>query len=439
MLDIHFIRANVEQVKAAIVNKKLTHKVSVDDLLVFDRQLLDWKWELEEWLQQKNVLDGKVATADSGTKLTLIEHGKELKQKIKLLEEKISIVQVQFDELMLALPNITSPKMPIGKDESENVVLHQWGTVPHFDFVPRDHVALGEMLDLIDCQKSGEISGSRTYYLKNAAVRLQFALVHFVLDTLTNPEIITALVEKVGNPFATAFVPMLPPLMIKPEVLQKMDRLNPIDERYKLADDNLVLIGSAEHTLGSYHMNETWQEKDLPIRYIGYSPAFRREAGSYGKDVRGILRVHHFDKLEMESFVPAQFGEVEQDFFVAIQEYLVQQLQLPYQLIQICTGDTGKPDYNQYDIECWIPSQNRYRETHTSDYMTDFQARRLNIRYKTKEGNNPYVHMNDATAFAIPRTLIAILENYQQEDGTVIVPEVLRKYMGVSFISKRNV
>jgi len=226
--------------------------------------------------------------------------------------------------------------------------------------------------------------------------------------------------------------------MMRPSVMKKMDRLDPVEERYLIKDNDLVLVGSAEHTLGPLHMDEMLNEEDLPIRYIGYSTAFRSEAGSYGKDVRGILRAHQFDKLEMETYVPVEYGEVEQKFIVAIQEYLIQKLGIPYQLIQICTGDTGKPDYNQFDIESWIPSQGKYRETHTSDYMTDFQSRRLNIKYKTKDGDKKFVYMNDATAFAIGRILIAILENYQQKDGSVKVPDVLQAYVGKEVIKPKQ-
>lgn len=440
MLDIHFIRANVDMVKAAVQNKKLTQRVDVDALLKLDQELSGIRKNREGLLQERNVLDTSVKSAqDKEAKMVLIEKGKVLKDQIKLLEEQMSQLQVKFDELMLQLPNVTSPLMPLGKGEEENVVARTWGTVPTFSFTPRDHVDLGKMLDIIDCETSGEISGSRFYYLKGAAVRIQFAIVQFVFETLGNAQLIRELATKVGNPFFTPFVPMLPPVMIKPEVMKKMDRLDPIEERYELTKDDLILVGSAEHTMGTYHMNKLWQEAELPVRYIGYSTAFRREAGSYGKDVRGILRVHQFDKLEMESFVPVEYGQKEQDLFVAIQEYLLQQLGIPHRVMQICTGDTGKPDFNQYDVESWIPSQSRYRETHTSDYMTDFQARRLNIRYKDAQGKSQYVHMNDGTAIAISRILIAILENNQLEDGSINVPAVLQGYLnGLQVIRKNN-
>jgi seryl-tRNA synthetase len=212
--------------------------------------------------------------------------------------------------------------------------------------------------------------------------------------------------------------------------MNKMGRLQPIDERYYFEKDDMVFIGSAEHTLGPLHMDEIINEDNLPIRYIGYSVAMRREAGTYGKDTKGILRQHQFDKAEMESFCLPENSYAEQDLFVAIQEYILKKLGIPYRVMIICTGDMGGPDHRQIDIECWMPGQDTYRETHTSDLMQGFQARRLNTRVRRKSGDLEFVHMNDATAIAMGRTLIAIIENFQQADGSIKIPEVLRPYMG---------
>ena len=436
MLDIAYIRDNPEIVKKAVTDKKFSNRVDVDRLLELDAQLLPIKIELNDVRQKRNELDKKIKfTKDLKERQQLIDENTRLKNRLKSVEVDYVKLNEQFEKMMLLLPNVTSPKMPVGKDENENTVIRKWGTIPKFSFAPRNHIELGKRLNIIDVEKSSEVSGARFYYLKNEAVRMQFAIIQIVFQILSDTSTLKSLADKTNNPFSNAFVPVIPPVMIKPEIMRKMDRLDPIEERYELKKDDLILVGSAEHTLGPMHMNETFAYDDLPKRYIGYSTAFRREAGSYGKDMQGILRVHQFDKLEMESFVPAEYGEVEQDFIVAIQEYLVQQLGLPYQVIQICTGDTGKPDYNQYDIECWIPSQNKYRETHTSDYMTDYQSRRLNIRYIDNDKNKKFVHMNDATAFAISRILIAILENFQQEDGSVLIPKVLQPLCGFDKIS----
>ena len=226
------------------------------------------------------------------------------------------------------------------------------------------------------------------------------------------------------------FIPVIPPFMVKPSTYLKMARLEPKEDKYHIEVDDMYLIGSAEHTLGPMHMNQTLNEVDMPVRYIGYSPAFRREAGSYGKDTKGILRMHQFEKMEMETFCLPENSIQEQEFLVAIQEYFLQKLNLPYEVMMICTGDMGKPDYRQIDINTWMPGQNTYRETHTADLMTSFQSRRLNTKVKRADGKTELVHMNDATICAMGRTMIAILENYQQADGGIKIPEVLRKYMG---------
>ncbi len=255
-------------------------------------------------------------------------------------------------------------------------------------------------------------------------------------DILTNEEIL----KKIANDSnisinVSKFMPILPPVFVRPLVQVKMARYMTPEEHYLFPNDDLMLIGSAEHTLGSMHMNKIFEENELPIRYAGYSTAFRREAGSAGKDTAGILRQHQFDKLEMEVFSLPENSMQEQNFLVAIQEHILQTLKLPYQIVSVCTGDMGFPDTRQIDIETWMPGQNKYRETHSSDYTGGFQARRLNTRVRRSDGKIEPVHMNDATVVAIGRTLIAVMENYQQADGTIKIPEVLQKYLGKDIIS----
>jgi seryl-tRNA synthetase len=251
------------------------------------------------------------------------------------------------------------------------------------------------------------------------------------LDILTNEETLQGIANEIGSSVKVkSFIPVIPPVFIRPVVQVKMARFMAPEDHYMFPNDDLMLIGSAEHTLGSQHMNHIFNESDLPIRYAGYSTAFRREAGTYGKDTNGILRQHQFDKLEMEVFSLPEVSIPEQDFLVAIQEYVLRKLGLAYQVVSVCTGDMGFPDYRQIDIETWMPGQNKYRETHSSDHTGGFQARRLNTRVKRSDGKIEPVHMNDATVVAIGRTLIAIIENYQQEDGSIKIPEVLQKYMG---------
>lgn len=430
MLDISFIRDNTERLITTCINKKKDPKI-VESLIRVDQERRTIQTALDDLRALQNAASPKIATAQGEERTTLLAQMTELKQQIKEKEALLEPLLVEFDTLIKQVPNVTSPDMPIGKDESENVVVHTWGTPKAFTFPILDHVDIGKKLNIIDCEKSAEVSGSRFYYLKGDAVLLQFAIVNHVFATLASEKILSEIAKEKGIAISPEpFVPMLPPVIMRQEVAAKMDRLEPKDQRYLFPEDEQNLVGSAEHTMGPYHMDEVLEEAELPIRYIGYSTAFRREAGTYGKDMRGILRVHQFDKMEMETFCTPETGADEQKLIVGVQEYLVRSLGLPYRLVHVCTGDTSKPDYDQFDIETWIPSQNTYRETHTSDYMTDYQARRLNIRYKTATGDRKLVHMNDATAFAISRILIAILENYQNEDGTVTIPEVLRPYMG---------
>jgi seryl-tRNA synthetase len=360
-----------------------------------------------------------------------------VKEGFAELETKFNTLTDEWTKLMLAVPNLPSPDTPEGPDESGNVVVREWGKKPQFSFTPKPHWDIGEALDLIDTQKAAEVSGARFAYLKGDAVLLQFALVQLVFKILGSEETLKNIAVAAGLDINTRpFVPVVPPMMMRADVMGRMARLHPIEERYYFEKDELVFIGSAEHTLGPLHMNETIDESQLPVRYVGYSTSFRREAGTYGKDTRGILRLHQFDKIEMETFARPEDGFREQDFLVAIQEHLMQQLGLSYQVMAICTGDMGNPDQRQFDINTWMPGQDAYRETHTSDYIGGYQARRLNTRVRSADGELTHVHMNDATAFAIGRTLIAIIENYQQEDGTVRVPEALVPYVGKEILGR---
>jgi len=436
MLDIKFIRENPEIVKEAVKNKNI--QINVDELLDLDRKRRGLLAEIDELRAEKNKLAREAKQGRPSAEA--VARGKKIKREEAALEEKLKKVQDEFNELMRGLPNMYSEDTPVGAGESENKIIKRVGDIPKFDFQPKSHMELGILHNIIDTEKSAVISGARFNYLFGEAVMLQFALIQFTFHTLTDGKIIKKLADQTGNPFGKPFTPVIPPVIAKSEIMKKMDRFDPIEDRYYLEQDDSLLVGSAEHTLGPLHMNEVLDEKDLPIRYIGYSTAFRREAGAYGKDTAGILRRHQFDKAEMETFIQPEYGMAEQNLIVAIQEYLVRRLEIPYRLVLKCTGDMGKPDFRAIDIECWMPSQNKYRETHTSDYMTDFQARRLNIKYKNKKGEKILVHMNDATAFAIGRTIIAILENYQQEDGSVVIPEILRQYMPskLKIISKIN-
>jgi len=418
MLDIKFIKEFPEVVKAACKNKKVD--ADVDLILALDGKRRECQTKLEEVNRARN----------EAAKNKDIENGKALKLEAGLLDKEIAEVEAALAPLLRKVPNVPSVDTPIGPDESGNVVIRTVGEKPVFDFEVRDHVAIGEMFDMIDNAKASIVAGARFTYLKGDLVLLQNALAQFALSIVTNRDALKAIIAEAGiNVVSTPFIPVIPPLFIKPEVFERMARLEPRDERYHIPSDDAYLIGSAEHTLGPIHMDETLAEGEMPRRYVAYTPAFRREAGSYGKDTRGILRLHQFDKIEMESFALPETSTEEQDLFVAIQEHMLKALGVPYQVMQICTGDMGGPDVRQIDIECWMPGQDRYRETHTSDLMTDYQARRLNTRVRRNAGGTEYVHMNDATLMAMGRLLIAIMENFQQADGSVRVPQVLVPYM----------
>lgn len=429
MLDPNFIRQNPEKVKKACQDKGTNSQI-VDRFLKVDETRRQLIAEIEKIRAQKNKL-----TQDQS------EEGKKLKELLRKLEPDLRAIEQQFKDLVYQIPNLPSNDVPLGKDESDNQVLRKWGKPKKFSFKPKDHLELGERLDLIDVRTAAKVSGTRFGYLKNDAVLLEFGLISYALNVLTDEKVLHSLAQKVEKDYsAKLFVPVVPPVLIRPEVYTKMARLGPKDEeeRYYFPKDDLYLVGSAEHTLGSMHLAQIIPEKDLPLRYLGFSTSFRREAGSYGQDTRGIFRVHQFDKLEMESFTLAKDSEKEQLFLVAIQEYLMQQLVIPYQVVMICTGDMGDPDYRQIDLDAWLPGQNKYRETHTSDLVVDYQARRLGTKVRKKDGSVELVHMNDATAFAIGRTIIAILENYQEKDGSVFVPKVLQPYLGKEKIILRK-
>jgi len=429
MLDIKLIREKPELVEKSIKDRGMVGAADVDKLLKVDKEYVDLLQRVETHRALRNKLSSDISKVKRPEKKKLIKEATKLKEELGALETELDELEKERFELLKRLPNLIAEDVPVGDDEEQNEVNRTEGEVTKFDFEPKDHMDLGKSLGLIDTEKSADVSGSRFNYILGDAVKLQFGLVQFVLDILTDEKILSEIAEKVGvDP--TPFIPMVPPVLVREEVMDMMDRLDPRDERYILEKDGLVLVGSAEHTMGPMHMNETLTDEDLPKRYVGYSTAFRREAGTYGKDTRGILRVHQFDKVEMESFTSPENGAKEQEFFLAIQEYIVQKLEIPYQVVAICTGDMGKPDFKQIDIDCWMPGQDTYRETHTADYMTDFQARRLNIRYK----DGGFVHMNDATAVAIGRTLIAILENHQQKDGSIKIPKALHKYVGLESI-----
>ncbi len=430
MLDINLIRENPDLVKDGIVKKNADPKL-VDKFLRLDK---DWRAQtkaLNELESEQNKLTrelSEVRTED------LLSKAQILKKRLAEMQTEVTEIEKKRKEVLYAIPNIPLDDVPVGKTENENVVAKEVGRKPEFDFAPKNHWQIGEARGWIDKERATKVSGARFAYLKGDLVKLEWALMQFAMNILTNEDEIKNIISEnnlkvSGKPFT----PVLPPFLIRTEPYEAMDRLEPREERYKIEGEELWLEGSAEHVLGSMHVGETLTENEMPIRYVGFATSFRREAGSYGKDMEGIIRLHQFNKMEMESFSLSEQGLDEHLFMIAIQEYIMQRLELPYRVIMKCTADIGKPNVRGVDIDAWLPGHKKYLETHTADYMTDYQARRLNTRVRRKDGALELVHTNDATVLS-ERPLIAIIENNQEENGTVRVPKVLHSYLGKEVI-----
>ena len=428
MLDINFIRANRQKVEDAIHNK--VYDIDLDEILRLDDERKELSREIDALRQERNQISAQMKGGKPDPKL--IEQGKELKAKLAEKEPKLAEIEQVFITKLKQVPNVYEDDVPIGLTEDDNQVAEVCGEPTKFKFAPKNHYEIGQARGWIDKERASKVAGARFAYIKGDMVKLQMAIVNFVMNSLSNQEVIHEIIDKAGlkgQVVDKPFTIVLPPLMLRTEMYDAMDRLEPREDRYKIEGEELWLQGSAEHVLGSMHAGEIFEEKELPVRYLGYATSFRQEAGTYGKDMEGIIRMHQFDKLEMESFSTKETSRKEHELFVAIQRWLVEQLELPYRVIRKCTFDIGKPDARGIDIEVWLPGQDKYRETHTADYMTDYQSRRLQTRVRRDSGDLELVHTNDATAFALGRIMIAIIENYQNEDMTVRVPKVLQKYL----------
>ncbi|RWQ46122.1 MAG: serine--tRNA ligase [Mesorhizobium sp.] len=427
MIDLNLLRNDPNLVRAAIQNKHVT--VDLDLLIDLDQKHVALLREVEDRRAERN----RLAASMKGGKPDPAEVAKAraLREELAVMETALAEKKREFTALYKKVPNIPTADTPIGHSEEENQVVRKWGSPRDFGFQARNHAEIALHHGWIDKERAAKVAGSRFVYLKGDLVKLQFALIGFVLDRLTDEAFIAQIATDNGLPIsAKPFLPVLPPYMIRTPIYDAMDRLEPIEERYKIEGEDTWLQGSAEHVLGSMHADEIFDEKEMPIRYLGYATSFRSEAGAAGKDMEGIIRLHQFDKLEMESFSTSDTSHDEHLLLSAIQERLMQLLGIPYRKLQKCTFDIGKPNAKGSDIEAWLPGQGKYRETHTADYMTDYQARRLNTRVRRLDGKLELSHTNDATAFACGRTLVAIIENYQSDDMSVEIPEVLRAYMG---------
>jgi len=426
MLDIKYIRENAARVKEASAHKG--YKVDVAHLLQLDEERRTLQTKVDELRKQRNDLSSSMKEGKPSDEQ--IAKGRELKTQIAELEDRLNVVEAEFLPLLKRVPNMPLDFVPVGATEDENVVAKTVGDKPEFTFAPKNHWEIGQQRGWIDKERAAKVAGSRFAYVKGDLARLHFALMSYGMDILTSADTIQKIITEAGLDVSSKpFTLVMPPAVAKTEVYDATGRLNKEETTYKLAEDDLWLNASAEHTMAPMYLGEILDEKELPIRMVGYATSFRREAGTYGKDMEGIFRLHQFDKLEMESFTTGDTGLEEHKFMVAVQEYLMSQLGLPYQVIQKCTADIGGPNATGIDIDTWLPGQDKYRETHTADYITDYQARRMQTRVRRESGELELVHTNDATAFS-QRPLIAIVENFQQEDGTIVVPEVLRPYLG---------
>lgn len=411
MLDVKFIRENPERVKEEL--KRRNMKIDLDAFLSLDEKKRNLTQKVEILRSKQNEASDKMK---QGRDETLIAEMQKIKAEIAELEPELKALEEETKTILLTLPNITHESVPIGKDDSENVVIRTWGEKPKFDFEPKEHFEIESVKGMIDSERGARVSGSRFWYLKGDLARLEFALMQYAF----------------GFYASKGLTPMIVPMLVREEAMYGTGFF-PADEneiyRVNSDEDNLFLVGTAEVALAAYHMNETIDFSEGAKTYMGYSSCFRREAGTYGKDMKGMLRGHQFNKIEMFVFCkPEESWDWHEKLLAYAEEYL-QSLGLPYQVLNMCTGDIGAPNAKKYDIEAWLPGQDRYRETNSCSNDTDFQARRLNCRYTDENGKKQFVHTINNTGTS-DRPLIAILENYQQADGSVIVPEVLRPIFG---------
>lgn len=422
MLDIKYIRENPDKVKKSSQAKG--KDIDIARLLKVDEDRRKTLIEVEKISAQKNEANKLIPNLkDEKEKKKLITEMQGLGKREGELRSSLKKYEDEFEKIMYQIPNPCFDDVPVGKDESANVVLREKGKKPNFKFAPKEYLEIAEAFDLIDVKRASKVSGSRFGYIKRELVLIEFALVNMAFETLSKE----------------GFVPVIPPVLIKPEMMKGMgyvDSKEDTDERYYLEKDDLFLVGTSEQSVGPMHQGEILAEEDLPKRYVSFSSCFRQEAGSYGKDTKGILRVHQFDKVEMFSFSKPENSAKEHQLLLKMQEKLIKGLKLPYQVVQLSTGDTSNPAASTIDIEVWLPGQNQYREVSSTSNCTDFQARRLAIKYR-KAGKTEFVHMLNGTAFAIGRILIAIIENNQDKDGNVKVPKALQKYLDFKVIKRK--
>lgn len=412
MIDINILRSEPEAIVANMGRRGAT--IDIDELVALDVSIRSARRAAEELRAEQKQLGKKVAAASPDERQAVIDEAAAVGERFKAASTEADEAQAKFDAIWVTVPNLAHESVPAGETDEDNVEIKQWGTPRQFDFDVRDHQDIGESLGIIDMAAGAKTSGSRFAYLKGQAVMLELGLVRWALDTLAGE----------------GFTPVIPPVLVREHALYGTGFFPDDREQvYSLGnEDDLYLVGTAEVPLAALHADEI-MTGELPVRYAGFSTCFRREAGTYGKDTRGIFRVHQFDKVEMFSFCHPDKSWDEHEFLFSMEERIVQALELPYRVVNVAAGDLGAPAAKKYDIEAWIPSQNNYREITSCSNTTDYQARRLKIRTKDDTGNR-FLHTLNGTAVAVGRTILAIIENHQQADGTVLIPEAIRPYVG---------
>ncbi len=412
MIDVKLLRENPDLVRAS--QKARGESTSlVDEVLAADEVRRTAIVEFEALRAEQNTLSKSVGAAKGDEKSALLERAKTLSAQVKEAESKKSATEDAFKKLALGISNLVDERAPIG-GEADFKVIEEIGKPRNFDFEAKDHVELGKILGAIDVERGAKVSGARFYYLTGVGALLELALINYAIQMAT----------KAG------FIPVIPPVLVKPEAMEGTGFLGQAAENvFHLQADDFYLVGTSEVPLAAYHMDEILDASKLPLRYSGYSPCFRREAGSYGKDTRGIIRVHQFEKVEMFSFCKPEDAAAEHLRLLNWEKDFLNAMEIPYRVIDVATGDLGSSANRKFDCEAWIPTQGAYREVTSTSNCSDFQARRLNIRTKGESGTSPVATLN-GTLVAVPRMIVAILENHQQSDGSVLVPKALQPYLG---------
>ncbi len=420
MLDIKLIRENPELVKANLAKRGNPDVLGMlEELITVDKA---WRLNLtmlNELRHDRKLVTIEIAKLKKACKEANAEFAKavEIDVKIKIIEKQVAEQEQKTHGFLLNLPNLLDDSVPLGKDSNDNVQVKTWGTIPKFDFEVKNHIDLALNLGQIDMERAGKISGSRFFYLKHEVAMLDLALMSFAIEELSKK----------------GYTPVVPPLLMKREAYEGVTSLGDFEEvLYKVENEDLYLIATSEHPMAAMLMNETLKEQDMPVKLAGMSTCFRKEAGAHGKDTRGIFRTHQFNKIEQFIFCKPEDSAKLHEELLANAEALLQEIGLAYRVVNVCTGDIGTVAAKKYDIEAWMPAQNGYREVVSCSNCTDYQGRRLGIKYREKEGAAPkgFVHTLNSTAIATGRTIVAIIENNQQSDGTINIPQALRKYMG---------